>query len=205
MLKSSVLGFVCAIAIVGSANGGCSAAAPSSPSDACEQGDTSCKTSPSTNSKKDAGSATPSMPTPSSPSGRDAGLVTHTDGSAPVTPTPTGDGGLPLTEDQCKTVADGMGCFDCCFSFHKTGGGLDFQTYGGCVCETPGACKTECGATEFCKQGGTAIAKDDACDKCLTKEDTGTCGMKATAACAADADCKAFNACVTASSCQTKK
>jgi hypothetical protein len=103
----------------------------------------------------------------------------------------------PAAKGACAGETSSQSCLDCCSALSP--GAIDVYTgtYQACICESPGTCASECGAS-FC--AGTQ--PDSACKTCL--EGATTCEDKALSACEKDGKCSAFLTCGTASGCSKK-
>jgi len=87
-------------------------------------------------------------------------------------------------------------CGECCSTKSPGAAKIANDAFDACLCQTPGACKTEC-AESFC--GGAAGADKEpteACWTCIDSNGVGdACDVKADTACDGDAACKALDAC----------
>ena len=102
-------------------------------------------------------------------------------------------------DSACVATTTGADCSDCCANAHQAGAAVGDQAYGDCLCQTPGTCATEC-ANSFC--AGSLPQPGDTCDTCM--QGATACDQAAVTACEGNADCKAFEACMTTANCDNK-
>ncbi|MDB4934519.1 MAG: hypothetical protein JWP87_1491 [Labilithrix sp.] len=115
------------------------------------------------------------------------------------TGTSTPEPSTPLSDTAaCGQKATAKECGDCCLAKTPTAFDAADDEYFGCLCAAT-ACATACAAS-VCATADNQNEPTAACNTCLdTNEET--CGKKADAICAANADCKAADACM-ATSCE---
>lgn len=110
---------------------------------------------------------------------------------AAVTPPP------PVGECAAETMQ--TACVTCCSNKHESGAAVYFTALIDCMCLAAN-CAKECAPT-ICDP---ALKNPDAaCNACMSGKNA-ACNASVSAACAPDADCVAFNACVGDSGCQGK-
>jgi hypothetical protein len=151
--------------------------------------------------KKDAGKSSSSSSSGGSSSGSSTsgGASSSSSSGGSSGTSSSGSSGSTPTDQDCaaKTTADE--CGQCCDQAHNNGADVGDKVYMDCMCNSPGACKTEC-ANSLC--AGSEPQQGDACDTCLGNDTA--CGQKADDACNASADCKAFEACMNTAGCDQK-
>lgn len=96
----------------------------------------------------------------------------------------------------CGTKATSMECGDCCIAKKPAAWEAADDVFFDCLC-APSACATAC-AESVCATAENQNEPTAACNTCLDAQEP-ACDDKATAACDADADCKAIEACLTTS------
>ena len=115
---------------------------------------------------------------------------TETD-TSPTTPT------TPLSDNaECGKKTTSQECGDCCSAKSPDADKIAVDAFTSCLCQTPGACKTEC-AESLCSAGaGEKKEPTEACYTCLDTNGVGdACDANANTACEGDANCKALDAC----------
>jgi hypothetical protein len=121
---------------------------------------------------------------PTKPAGDTTKTTDPTDPAKPPT-TPTADA--------CGTKGTFDACFECCYQKNPTESDKADAVFLACVCEAPGACKTECGDS-LCGTDPNK-APSAACETCLTTNGA-ACDEKAKTACDASPGCKEVDDCV---------
>jgi hypothetical protein len=121
---------------------------------------------------------------------------------APSTAGPTGStspaaaSAAAAADAPCK-AQKGDACSTCCEKAHPAGAEAWQNLYDDCICDNA-RCAAACAKTE-CSDDDAEAKEGDACDLCMKKfasdDGTGLCDTGPRAACAADAECKAFLAC----------
>jgi hypothetical protein len=116
--------------------------------------------------------------------------TTDTDKATPAPSTP------PADTSACGTKTTAAACGDCCIAKNPTAWEAADKVGFDCICAAT-ACQTAC-AESVCAAADNQNEPTAACKTCL--DDKGpACDDKATAACDANADCKAIDACLVAS------
>jgi hypothetical protein len=131
-----------------------------------------------------------------SSSGGGAGDLPKTDAGAGVE-SGSGSGGSGSSsggDSTPKTIVcmGGGGCADCCMTNYLGGAQLYRLTEVDCACTGAGSCVDACSAAECSELRST----DHACQVCLDERVKTTCDAMAASACAGDATCKAYLACL---------
>jgi len=106
------------------------------------------------------------------------------------------DSGAPLDDNACGNQSTRNQCEQCCLTVHPAGYKVYQAQLDDCVCNSPGACATEC-ANEVCANQPTT--PNDACSTCIQNSlsSTGACYQGVANACQADSDCTAlFGTCI---------
>jgi hypothetical protein len=90
-------------------------------------------------------------------------------------------------------------CFACCDSAHGGASRVGDLALKNCLCNSPGSCAAQC-ASELCAGWNPVLG--DPCDQCASGN--AACNRASDQACAADVNCKAFQACSTTAACASK-
>jgi hypothetical protein len=109
--------------------------------------------------------------------------------TSPTTPS------APASEaNACGAKATSQECGDCCIARKPSAWEAADNVYFGCLCAAA-TCATAC-ADSVCAAAENEKQPSAACGACLDAQGP-ACDTKAVAACDADADCKAIDACLT--------
>jgi hypothetical protein len=137
------------------------------------------------------------------PAASDAGTdASSTKDSATTTVDPPAkDASVPdAPTGECSSSATQTACVQCCSTAHQDGAGAYLVATIDCMC-LPANCEKDC-ATSLCLADNPKNP-DAACTACVTAKNN-ACAPSIKAACTADPECVAFDACVGASECNTK-
>lgn len=134
------------------------------------------------------GSSKNEAPPPPAKKADDKTATTDTDKTTPAPEAPSADG------SECGKKATSDACADCCIAknpaAYDAAGKVGFD----CICAAT-TCQTAC-AESVCAAADNQNEPTAACKTCLDANDQ-SCQDKTIAACDANADCKAIDACLT--------
>jgi hypothetical protein len=117
----------------------------------------------------------------------DKSAKTDTDTTTPAPSTPLSD------TSECGKKATAEACGDCCIAKNQAAFDAAGEVGYACICAAT-TCQTAC-AESICAAADNQNEPTAACKTCLDANDQ-TCNDKATAACDANADCKAIDSCL---------
>jgi hypothetical protein len=122
-----------------------------------------------------------------------------TTGTSTPPPAPAPDAGAKKA-GACAGETSKQSCSSCCAKLHEDGAATYIGAIMVCMCEAT-TCLKACEKT-LCN-ADTPAEPDGACNSCLQQQ-TSACSADIQSACAADADCMAFDACIADSGCLSK-
>jgi hypothetical protein len=107
-------------------------------------------------------------------------------------------GTSPAATGPCAKEGSADACLNCCDEASPEAMPIYAGSFKSCVCETPGACATEC-QSSFCAD----IKPDSACAACLNSK-AGSCEDTALSTCEKDTTCAPLLKCAKDSKCETQ-